>query len=417
MNNLFRIFLILLVMSVAAAPAGADSTEPPDEEPKIVVDLERTSHVVRQTEDRLNFRYRAGRWDFEGLFASLSPRFREDRDQIGILVSRIFGGGELTAVARRTDKPVGEDIVGSVSYRRTSADSAYGAEITWGQADLLIDDFLLDDGEGQFVGRAFWRRAGGLEVTVFAASSATFDLMRGTDELLERLPRSEIVGVETLADLYLDEDVLEDSAGVSVGFGRQRFEAHVYVKSGEQTIRGVPVGDDFTGFGGDFRFEASSWSLDAELDLRSVDPTDGFGSFDRGRFLLDFRHRPGRLEWGVGGYLQGESEAFIDIPDFYDTAGVGLTVSKKRDSGNRIGLWAMWEDNAPEVQVITRLGVFYHRAERQYGVGVRRDERINDESVGPFFFFKTAFGNVLLDADLGVQDGDAYGTLSLGFKR
>ena len=76
-------------------------------------------------------------------------------------------------MARRTDKPVGEDMVAGVSYRRTSAGSTYGGELTWGQADLLIDDFLVDDGESQFVAQGFWRRENGLEVTLFAASSGT----------------------------------------------------------------------------------------------------------------------------------------------------------------------------------------------------------------------------------------------------
>lgn len=432
MKNLFRISLILLGVSVVAPPLGADSNTPSGDEPQFVIDLESTSHVVRQDEDRLNLRYNTGKWRFEGLAASLSPRFRDDSDQIGVLVQRAFCWGELTAVARQTNKPIGDDIVASVSYQRTSGEQAYGGELTFGQADLASDDFVLPDGEDQFVGRVFWRRggnqAGGLEVSLFAAGSATFDLTRNltrgegvTDQLLRALPRSEIVGGETLTDLYVDEDVLEDSAGVVVGFARQHFNAHVYAKGGEQTIRGIPFGDDFTGFGADVHIAFDSWSLDTEFDVRQIDPTDGFGSLDRGRLLFDFRHRPGRWTWGLGGYMQGESESLSEIPDFYDTAGFGVTLARGLASGREIGLWTMWEDNAPEEQVISRLGVFYRASEREYGVGVRRDEigtlRFKEETIGPFFFFKIPLAKLLLDANLGVQDGETYGQLSIAFKR
>jgi len=244
--------------------------------------------------------------------------------------------------------------------------------------------------------------------------------MRGTAELLERLPRSRIVGAETLADLYVDEDRLEDSAGVSVGFGRDRVKAHAYVKTGEQTLRGLFEGDDFVGFGGDLRLAAPAWSLDVELDLRQIDVSGGVDSFDRGRAAFDFLHRPGPWEWGVGGYVQGEADSYSEIPDLYDTAGLGFTGSRRLASGKRIGVWAMWEDDAPDLQVVTRAAFFYRTARREYGAGVRRDEtgppRLVEERYGPFFTFKLPFRNLLLDGHVGVQDS-AYGQLSIRFKK
>lgn len=422
MRDRWTTLLTLLAALGAALPLAAQEAAGGDaDEPRYEIDLESTSHVVRREEDRLLFRYHADKWDFEGLAATLTPRFRDDRDQIGLLVARAFDWGELTAVARLTDKPEGGDTVAGVRFVRASAASTYGAEVTWGQADLRIDDFLVGNGENQLVGRVFWRRENGLEVTVFGATSATFDLMRGTAELLERFPRSEIAGAETLADLYVDEGRLEDSAGVAVDFGGDRLRARLYAKSGDQTVRGFVQGDDFLGFGGELRVEAPKWSLATELDLRRIDPADGFGAFERGRFLLDFRHRPGRFEWGVGGYVQGEAETYGEIPDVYDTAGLGATLSWQRAGGRRIGFWVMWENDAPDIQVIARLAAFYRSAKREYGVGLRRDEigppRFVKESYGPFFFLRTPFRNLVFAGDLGVQDGEVYGKLSLAFKR
>jgi len=425
MRHTLHSFLLSLVALGATTPLAADPpaapvSAPPDE-PKMTVEIESSSHVVRQEDERLHLRYEAGVWDFEGLVASLTPRFREERDQIGLLVSRPVGGAELLAVARRTGKPEGEDTALGVAYARPTSGGAFGAEVVWGQADLEIDDYLVDDGEQQLVGRAYWRREDGFELAVFGAASATYDLMRGAGELLERLPRSAIVGAETLADLDVDEARLEDSVGVEVGFERRAWRARLYAKSGEQLIRGVPESDDFTGFGGELQVAARLWSLDAELDLRRLDVAGGFDSFDRGRARADFRHRPGRLEWGVGGYVQGEARSFDEIPDVYDTAGLGLTASWQRPSGRRLGLWLMWEDNAPDRQVMTRLGLFTRSAEREYGVGVRRDEvgpaRFLDETYGPFLFGSIPLRRVVIQGDVGVQDGDAYGRLSIGLKR
>lgn len=424
MRDAVRLSLWWLVILASASPAAGQEdpqgAEPAYAEPAYEVELERSSHVVRPEEERLRFSYHADKWDFEGLVATLTPSFRDERDQLGLLVARAFDWGELTAVARLTDKSLGEDVTGSVAYRRAGDAGAFGVEVTFGRADLADDDFLVDDGESQFVGRVSWRRAGGLEVLAFGASSATYDLMRATAELLDRLPRSEIVGAETLADLDVDEERLEDSAGVSVGFGGDRFEGHVYVKGGEQKLRGFFEGDDFLGFGGDLKLETRRWTVDAELDLRQIDPPDGFETFDRGRASFDVRHRPGRYEWGVGGYVQGEAESFSEIPDLYDTAGLGLTASRQLASGNRIGFWTMWEDDAPDLQVIARAAFFYRTQKREYGVGVRRDEtgppRFAEERYGPFFVFKLPFRNLVLDGDVGVQDS-AYGKLSISFKK
>ena len=425
MDEFFRITLAVLVLLVAP-PLAADQDDPQDDEPKFAIDLESSSHVVRREEERLNFRYHTGTWDFEGLLASLTPRFRDDREQIGLLVARAFDWGELAAVVRLTDKPAGEDVVGGVSYQRAAgssvtASSVFGAEATFAQADLADDPFLVGDDESQLFASAYWQRANGVEVKVFAASSATFDLMRGTRQLLERFPRSVMVGAETLADLYLDEGQLEDSAGVSIGFSGSRFKAHVYAKTGEQTMRGVLDGDDMVGFGGDFRFETPALKIDAELDLRQIDPADGFDSLERGRFFADLLYRSGRFEWGLGGYVQGESGTFSEIPDVYDTAGLGFSIARRLSSERKIGIWATWEDDAPDLQVMTRAAFVYHTAEREYGIGVRRDEvgppNFEDETFGAFFTFKTPFQNLALVGDVGFQDSEVYGKLSIEFKK
>lgn len=425
MHNLIRISLATL-LSLAVAPAGSAqsstaSMSGAQDDPKLELDLEQTSHVVRQDEDRFNVRYRSDKWEFEGLLASLSPRFREDNDQIGALVSRAFDWGQLTAVVRRTNKPAGEDTLAGIAYRSASSAGSFGAELTWGQADLLDNDFLVGDAENQIVGRVFWRRDNGYEIEVFGGTSATFDVMRGASELLERLPRSEIGGAETLADLYVDEGRIEDSAGIAVARHHDRLSWRAYAKSGEQTIRGIFDADDMTGFGGEVSYQAPALQIHAELDLRRIDLADGFDSFERGRFFFDVGHRTGNVDWGVGGYIQGEAETFSEIPDVYDTAGIGFSASLTRKSGRRLGLWAMWEDNAPELEVITRLGFFTESGERKYGVGVRREaigsRRFEDETFGPFVFFGVPFRDLMIHGDLGVQDGDAYGTLSLGFKR
>ncbi len=422
MPDSLKIPLIICVALAATLPLAADpDSSAADQEPKFTLDFESSSHVVRQEDERINFRYYADKWTVEGLLASLTPRFREDRSQTGVSLSRAFGAAELTALFRFTDKSLGEDTVASLRFAR----AGYGAELTFAQADLAVDNFLAGDSEDQFVGRLFWRLENGVEFTLFGAASGTFDLMRGTGELLDRLPRSEIVGAETLADLYVDEERLEDSAGLSVGFERDGWSALVYVKSGEQTLRGFVVGDDFTGFGGRLEIDRDRWSLSTELDLRQLDTPEGF-SFERGRFLIDFTQRSGRLEWGLGGYVQGESEKFTDIPDIYDTAGLGLTAAWTLGSGKQIGFWAMAEDNAPDFQTISRLAFFRQSAsrgsgERRYGLGVRRDEigqgQFGEEEIGPFVFGSITAGNVVFDGDLGVSDGDAYGRLSIGFRR
>ncbi len=80
-----------------------------------------------------------------------------------------------------------------------------------------------------------------------------------------------------------------------------------------------------------------------------------------------------------------------------------------------------WEDDAPDLHVIARLAFFRRTAKREYGVGVRRDEvgppRFEDETFGPFFFVRTPFRNLVVAGDLGVQESDVYGKLSITFKR
>lgn len=422
---LLALALLLSGPPLAAQDDPGDASEN-DAAGRFTVEIESSSHVVRRENDRLNVRFRGDVWSFEGLVAQPAPLFQESRDQLGLLASRAFGENEITALFRFTDKPGGEDLVGSLLFARpTGAGGAWGVDLTFAQSDLASDFFIAEDDETQLHGRLFWRGGSGFELELFASDKITFDLSRGTAALLRRLPRSEIVGAETLADLYLDEGRLEDSAGARVGWRRDDWQAKVYLKSGEQTLRGFPVGDDFTGFGGELHLDTGRIVLHTEVDLRQVDSADGFDGFDRGRVLVDFRHRPGRIEWGLGGYVQGESESFDEIPDVFDTAGLGATFAWSLRSGRKLGLWAMSEEDAPDSERIARLAFFTARpsgagAERRWGLGVRRDEigeaRFVDETFGPFFFAEGQFGRLILNGDVGVQDGDAYGRITFGFR-
>ncbi len=424
MDHLVRTVLVCLVVFVPALLSGAvltAQTEPPAE-PKFVLDLERSSHIARREEDRLLFRTKAGDWDFAALYAVLTPEYREDRDQLGLLASGSLGRHRLTAVVRHTDKSRGEDSLASVHWETTRASgSAVGGELTWGQADFADDGFLAgDDGEDQMVARAFLRFSGGFEVELFGVRSGTFDVMRGTRRLLERLPRTHIAGAETLGDLYLDEERLEDTVGLRVGYRRGSLRGTFYAKGGEQTIRGVPEADDVVGFGGELHFDGKAWTLTAELDMRELDSSDGI-SFRRGRLLVDYSHRIGRFEWGLGTYLNGESETFREIPDLYETAGVGVTGAYQLARGGWLGGWFMAEEDAPDFQQVTRLAVFYRTDAKQYGVGLRREEtgrsRFVEDDIGPFFFARTDWKAMAVDGDVGYIDGDIYGKLSIGFRR
>ena len=248
---LLALALLLSGPPLAAQDDPGDASEN-DAAGRFTVEIESSSHVVRRENDRLNVRFRGDVWSFEGLVAQPAPLFQESRDQLGLLASRAFGENEITALFRFTDKPGGEDLVGSLLFARpTGAGGAWGVDLTFAQSDLASDFFIAEDDETQLHGRLFWRGGSGFELELFASDKITFDLSRGTAALLRRLPRSEIVGAETLADLYLDEGRLEDSAGARVGWRRDDWQAKVYLKSGEQTLRGFPVGDDFTGFGGE----------------------------------------------------------------------------------------------------------------------------------------------------------------------
>ncbi|MCP4654723.1 MAG: hypothetical protein GY856_04800 [bacterium] len=431
MDHSVRTALVCLAVFVSTLLSGAPltaQTEPPDE-PKFVLDLERSSHIARHEEDRLLFRYKAGDWDFAALYAALTPEYRDGRDQLGLLASGSLGRHRITAVVRHTDKPQGEDSLASIHWETTRASgSAVGGELTWGRADLGGDGFLVGDDEDQMVARAFLKLSGGLEFSVFGAQSGTFDLMRGkrallggTRALLERLPRTRIVGAETLGDLFLDEDRIEDTVGLSVGYRRGALDGTFYVKGGEQTIRGVPEADDIVGFGGELRFAGKSWTLTTELDLRELDSSDGISSFRRGRLLLDYSQRIGRFEWGLGTYLNGESDTFREIADLYETAGGGLTGAFELARGGWLGCWFMAEEDAPDFQQVTRLAVFYRTDAKEYGVGLRREEtgrsRFVEDDVGPFFFAKTDWKGMAVDGDVGYIDGDIYGKLSIGFRR
>ena len=385
------------------------------------LDLTSSSHVVRAEEEFANVRFGIGEWRYETLLGSIRPRFRNSHVIAGVGASRRFGNFDVLAVLRYLDTDGGQDIVTSVRLEQNRDNGGrFGGELTYGQADLASDLFLLSDEEDQVIGRFFWQSADGLEVMGFVHSQVRFDLMRGSRELLQPLPRTVIARAETLGDLDLDEGRLEDSVGASVAFEHGIFSATVYAKSGEQTLRGIGAPDDFVGFGGDFDLKGKSWSLHTELDVRQLETVDNI-SFDRARVLVDFRHDVGRFEWGSGIYLQGESETFTEIADLYETAGVGAFFAINLKSGNQLGFLAAIEDDAPDFHTITRLGFFLKKSDREWGVGVRRDEvgrvRFAEETFGPFVFGRLPFKNLFLDGTFGVQDSDVYGSILIGVRR
>ncbi len=409
-------FLALLVLA-AALPVHAQDEEPA-EEPRWILELESSSHVVRDEDERLNLRYQTDKWRYEGALASLTPPFRDSREQAGFLLGRSFGSSELTAVVRFTDTPGDSTSVLSVGYvRERGGGGKMGGELTFASADLPAEGFFFQEDDDPLAGRFFFHRDEGLEVDVFFSANATFDLRRPTEELLDRLPRSTLAGAETLADLYIDEGRLEDALGASVGFGFGITRATVYLKSGEQVLPGLPGGEDFFGFGAEVDIEGESFSIHTEIDMRQIDSFDGVTSFNRGRLIVDYHQHAERFEWGAGTYLQGETESFSEIPDFYDTAGAGATFGLKLRSGKRMGVWAMAEDDAPAFRKITRLAFYLRGDEREWGLGVRRDElgrdRFAKEEVGPFVFGRLPVGGYELQGDLGVQSSDVYGRISL----
>lgn len=406
--------LALLVL-VAAFPVHAQDAES-DEEPQWALELESSSHVVRDEDERLSFSYNAGKWRYKGTVASITPPFQESREQAGFLLGRRFGVSELLAVVRYTSTPGDSDAVLSIGYVRERGEGKMGGELTFASADLPALGFTAQEDKDPITGRLFFHRDQGLEVDVFFRANSTFDLRRPTAELLDRLPRSTLVGAETLADLYIDEERLEDVFGASVGFQFGITHATVYLKSGQLALRGLD-GEDFLGFGTKVDVQGKSFSIHSEIDMRQVDSLDGFTSFNRGRLFLDYRQESSRFEWGAGTYFQGETESYSEIPDFYDTAGIAATFGLKLKSGRRMGAWIMAEDNAPATQRITRLAFYLRGDEREWGIGVRRDktgrQRFVEEKYGPFVFGRLPVGGYELRGDLGVQSSDVYGRLVL----
>lgn len=421
----FLVVLSLLPLSLVAQESVAD---PEPQEPRWSFDLERSSHIVRSEDERFNFDYNGEVWRFGALVGSQTPFFEDSRDLFGLSAGRRFGRQEIRGVLRYTEKTFGEDVILGVHYARELAGgSRLGVELISGSADLGEDAFLDEFDANPVVGRLFWSRADDrFGVELLFADTATFDFNRSTDDLLRRLPRSILVGVETLADVNPDEARLETSAGLRVHWKRDAWDASVYAKSGDQTLRGLPVADDMLALGGDLELHTGNWRARVEVDLRQIDLAGGFGDLDRGRVLIDLGHRLGRLSWGLGTYVQGEAESFADIVDVYDTAGIGARLGWRLGGGRgrperTVGIWLMYEEDAPDFQKVGRLAVFYKKGDMEYGVGLRRDEvgrrRFRVEDTGPLFIVKRSWRNLHVDLDLAVVDGEGIGRLSIGFRR
>lgn len=403
--------LVAAALPVHAQDAGSD------EEPRWTAELESSSHVVRDEDERFSFSSHAGKWRYKGTVASLTPPFQESQEQAGVFLARRFGVSELLGTFRYTSTPGDANVAASVGYVRERGEGKMGGEITFVSADLPALGFVFQENDDPVAGRFFFHRKKGLDFDVFFRSNTTFDLRRPTEELLDRLPRSMIVGAETLADLYIDEGRLENAFGASVGFQLGITHATVYLKSGDQTLPGLPDGEDFLGFGAEVDVEGASFAVHSEIDMRQIDSLDGITSFNRGRALLDYRQETERYEWGGGLYVQGETESYSEIPDFYDTAGIAAKFGVKLRSGKRMGGWLMAEDNAPAFQKITRLAFYLRADEREWGVGVRRDEigrqRFAQEEIGGFVFGRLPVGGYELRGDLGFISSDAYGRIVL----
>jgi len=426
-DRLFKGTLWLLSAILLASPISAQGTNHDGEDSGTVVEVERTSHVVRAEEERLLARFGTGRWRFAALVGTRTPRFFEDENRFGLGVETSFGDHAFTFVARSTEGDEGgEEIAASLRWATSlESGSELAAELTWATDDLASDGFLLGDEEEIFAGRVLYRRPTGLGLELFASESGSFDLRRGTREILDRLPRSEIFGVETLADLYVDEGRLEDAVGAAVGKQSDTLSWRLYVKSGEQTIRGVFEGDDVLGFGGEIDYRGERFEVRTELDVRNLDTPDGIANFHRGRLFVDLLARLGRFELGAGGYLQGESDLLEEIPDVYDTAGLAFGGAYELSSGRAFGLWAMAEDNAPDFQKIARLAAFYRPPGGGWeaGLGARRDElgrsNFEREETGPFAYFEGRFpgSRFELETHVGTIDGETYGRLLIRFAR
>ena len=410
-------FVALLVSALfpCALIAEESTTSPPEEEPVWSFEIERSSHIVRREEDRFLLRYLKGPWNFGVLAASLEPQFRDSESQVGLEASRAWGRHDLRAAVRQTEIDRGEEVVGGVRWSMGLRSSRIGVDAVAGGSDLGEDDFLVGAVDETVGSVSFFREAeNGIDVEVFAHKNVTWELSHGTDLLLERLSRTKIAGVETLADVDPDENRIEDAVGVRVGFGNEHFGGHVYGKSGEQLVRGISQADDMTGFGGDLHFNADSWGAELEVDLRQVETNDGF-DIERGRTRLNYWQRLGSIEWALGLFVQGEAQAYTEIFDIYDTGGAALSLTWHRGAESAFGIWAILEQDEPDFEEVGRVAFFYERGDRAYGLGVRRDEvgreRFRTEETGPMVFTRGRFGRFHIDTELSVIDGEAVGRL------
>jgi hypothetical protein len=398
---------------------GPATNAAPAPESGWTLDLERSSHIVRDDEDRLLLHWGLGAFRFQALYSTLEPEFRETRDRLGFSLAYSLGEHSLKALARSTERETDDDLLAALGWSFSLGGGEIGIEVATGTASLREEGFLVsnDREEDQLHGRAFYRGANGLEVAAFTSSAGTFDMMRPVDDLLQRLPRSTLVGVETLADRYPDEDRVEDSSGASLGYQGERFSGQIYGKSGEQWIRGIPSADDMTGIGGELRFDGENLALNLELDLRTLDPGGNLENIERGRLLVDYSQGFGRYNLGLGAYVQGQSSSLGNLVDDYETAGAALQLSRESAGARTVGLWLMLEDDSPDFHKVARIAAFWDNGLGQVGFGVRADQvgrdRFEENDLGPFVFIQRPLANQgsLLDAHIGFVGDEVFGRI------
>ncbi len=429
-RRLTGLALLILCAGLLALPAwpqlGIDGTAPllPPEETGWLVDLESSSHIVRDKEDRLLVGWGLGKLRFLALYANIDPDFRDDRNRLGLAATYRLDSHYFRALVRATEKSSDDDLLAALTWSSELGGGRLGVEVAAGTASLRDDGFLVsnDQEEDQLHARLYFHAASGLEFAAFTSSAGTFDMMRPVDKLLERLPRSKLVGIETLADRYPDEDRVEDSSGASIGYRSERFSGSLYAKSGDQWIRGIPSPDEMSGLGGHLHYSGEGLELDFELDLRSLDPGGNLDTIERGRLLVDYAQDFGRYGLGLGAYVQGQSSTLGDLVDDYETAGAAARLERESAGGRTLGLWLMLEDDAPDFHKIARLAAFWDSGQGEMGLGVRADQvgrdRFEENDLGPFAYINRPLANgSILDAEIGFVGDEVFGRVNIRIKR